>query len=491
MPVRCVGTHPLSGEWRVAVREAGVQAFRPARPLVVVLLAAALAVSPAPAAAQDPPEVDAVTPRRVTARASVDWLSAVRGTGAADGLLNPGNARLRLPEFGGQVELRGNLRVEFGSRLQLVVRPRAIGTADASWGDGLPREDNSEAEAHFTEAYLAWSPASALTVTYGLQNFQWGPAELIAPNNRIFHETGIFRDSLYYVRGRHLLRVNLSPGRQWSIVALAELGANGDDAFRAGERFERQGLVKAEFTTADGASYAGGTVGVTRGIDPWFGGYGMLGLTEGLSVYVDTSHTRGSQAWYPVAVGPRLETSSWDPASAGFPSGALPLSSMPVLNPPQVAFARPFADDDQWRSMVAAGGRYTFARGDDLRVEYLFQQAGWRESDFLRGFEAARFALSEEAFAPYVRPGLEFLGRQFLLLSLRTPELPPRKRLEVQTRYLHAFTDTSRLLFLTGRFEATDRLVLFVSGTVTGGPEHGEFSRLVRSSVVGGTSVTW
>ena len=102
--------------------------------------------------------------------------------------------------------------------------------------------------------------------------------------------------------GKHLLRVNLSAGRQWSLVALAEVGATDDEPFRAGEPFARQALAKVEYTTTERRELRGVTAGATDGAPPWFGAYGSFAVTEGLSVYADTSHTRGSQAWYPVRV---------------------------------------------------------------------------------------------------------------------------------------------------------------------------------------------
>lgn len=428
---------------------------------------AALAACWAPGTVRaQPPEA---APPAVTARLHVDWLSAIRATAPTESILNPGNARLRLPQWVLQTEARGHLRVEAGSRLHVILRPRLSATADWREAAGQPRTPAHEADAEFTEAYLAWTVVPPVTISYGLQNFQWGPAELAAPNNRIFHETGVFRDPLYYVPGRHLLRVNVSAGRQWSAVALAEIGATGRNRFRAGERFARQALAKLEYTTADGASYAGATAGATDGTPWWIGGYGSWTLTEGLSVYADTSHTRGSRAWYPVV----------GAGEAGTPARPLP------------SFARSRAGDRDWNTMAVTGARYTFARGDDVRLEWLFQQAGWRNDDLRLAFGAAYAATSPAAFAPYVLPGLEYAGRQLMLVSLRTPELAPRKRTEVQTRYLHSFTDGSRVLFVTTRMEATDRLVLFGSGTVTGGAAHGEFSRFARGSIALGSSVTW
>ena len=420
----------------------------------------ALLLSAGPVGAQaDRGETPGDAATRVTYRLNVNWLNAVRLSLPSEGELNPDNARLSIPQLFGQTELRGNLRVEFGSRAQLIVRPRVRAFASRARSEGLADRDERDVEADWTELYFSWMPVNAVSVTYGLQNFQWGPAELLAPSNRVFHETGLFRDPIYYVPGRHLLRVNLSAGKQWSVVLLSELGATAQEPFRAGETFARQALAKVEYTTESGGSYVGATAGGTQGEGPWFGGYGMLGLTEGLSVYADASTRRGSEAWYPVL------------------AGVVP------------TFAR--SQEAGWRGLAVLGARYTFARGDDLRVEWLLDDAGWTREQFRLGLAAASIAPSREAFAPYLAPGLEFVGRQLVLLSLRTPDLPPSKHVQIQTRFLQSFTDTSRVLFATGSYDASDALVLFASGTVTGGPPEGEFSRLVRASLVVGATYTW
>jgi hypothetical protein len=94
-------------------------------------------------------------------------------------------------------------------------------------------------------------------------------------------------------------------------------------------------------------------------------------------------------------------------------------------------------------------------------------------------------------FAPYLAPGLEFLGRRLALLSVRVPDLPPRDHVVVHARYLRSFTDGSGVTFATASLETTDRLVLFVSATWTHGGDAAEFSRLARASVLGGAVWTW
>ena len=115
-------------------------------------------------------------------------------------------------------------------------------------------------------------------------------------------------------------------------MALAELGDNGEVDFNAGEPFRRQGQAKLEYAASLGTRLRGRDGGCpSRGRAPWFGEYGSWSLTEGLSAYVDATHTQGSRAWYPVPDG----------------RGA-------------AVFVRRDEDADAWRTLAVAGLRYTF-----------------------------------------------------------------------------------------------------------------------------------
>jgi hypothetical protein len=425
------------------------------RAIGAAALALALAV---PAHAQDATEPP--RPPAVTWRASVEWIGAARWTDPAETPLNPGNARFRIPQFRAQVEARPNVRVELGPRLTAVVRPRGLATTQAAWATGLPRTTGSDASANWTELFVNWRPTDVAHVTYGLQNFQWGPAELLAPSNSLFHETGVFRDQLYYVRGRHLLRVNLSAGRAWSLVALSELGSNGEAPFVAGERFRRQGQIKGEYSAPSGRGYLGLTAGGREGSPPWFGEYASYEVAGGLSAYVDATHAKGSRAWYPVAL----------------PDGG-------------AAFVQSDLDGDRWRTLAVAGLRYTFVAGPDARLEYLHQDAGYRRHEI--DLAALALATSPAAAGPFVAPGLEFLGRRLALVSLRVPDLPPRRQLALHGRYLRSLTDRSGVAFLTAGLDAADAVVLFASASVTHGSATAEFSRLARAGLVAGAVWTW
>jgi hypothetical protein len=423
-------------------------------------MAFALLLAPAGAAAQAPAPADA--PPWLTGRAHLEWIAAVRGLAPAETALNPGNRTFRVPDLVLVTEVRPDLRLDAGNRLRLVVRPRWRGTSEHVWPDGLPHDERTEGEATLTEAFLAWQPRDWLSVTYGLQNFQWGPAELLSPSNRLFHEVGLFRDPLYYVRGRHLARVNLSAGRQWSLVALAELGDNGEPAFREGEHFGRAGQVKLEYAAAAGGRYVGVTAGARAGEPPWVGEYGELGIGEAWALYADAVHQRGSQAWYPVATAPF-----------------------------RAAFDRPHRGDEGLRTLAVAGVRYSFAGGTEVRGEYVHQDAGWSEEAFDLGALAVASEATPQAVNRWLTPGLELTGRRFVLASVRTRELPPARRLSLQGRYLRSLTDGSGVAFVTGSFDASDAVVVFASGSLTHGDEFAEFTRLARATIVAGFVRSW
>lgn len=421
----------------------------------------AILMGAAPAVAQDPTPEASAAPGPVALRWNIEWISAVRGVAPADTALNPGNAVLRIPQLEIQTEVRPNLRLEIRSRLQVIARPRVRASLERAWSSGLPPARREDAGANWTELYASWRPTDVVALAWGLQNFQWGPAELVSPSNRIFHETGVFRDQLYYVPGRHLLRVNLSLGRQWSLVTFGELGATADNAFRAGERFRRAAQAKLEYAGGGGATYAGIVAGARGGSRPWIGGYASVALGEGFSAYVDASAQRGSSAWYPVA------------------------------GPGHAEFRQALRDDGDARWLALLGLRYTFVNGTDARVEYLHQDAGWSRAQFSLAIAALRGTGTRAGLDAYTAPGLEFLGRRLVLASVRWPDLGPGKRVQVQTRYLRSSTDHSGVGFVTASVNTTDALVLFGSAAVTHGGWTSEFSRVVRSSVVAGAVYAW
>lgn len=392
------------------------------------------------------------------ARGSVEWLTAGRWTELAHTPLNPGNAMLAYPQAHVQTELRPNLKLEHGHMLAAVFRPRVLATWDAARFGGAWDEGEADAELEWSEAYLTWRLSDELAMSLGRQNFQWGPAELMSPSNRIFHESGLTRDALYHVRGRDLLRVNASVGSRFSAVLLVELEDNDEPQLVPLEKFTPRAQLKAELTTADGASYLGLTGGGTRDGRGFVGEYAQLTVSDGLFVYADATHAMRRDAFYPqeTPLGPALLQ---------------------------------LRDREKPTTLAVGGLRYNFETGEDIRLEYVYQDGGYTAEEIERAYDIVR---ANPILLPvFAQPGLEVLGRSLVYASVRLPELPPKKHLMLQFRYLRSLTDQSGAAFFTASLDATDSLVAFVSAYGTHGSYAAELSRFVRASLVLGVVQTW
>jgi len=431
-------------------RSPGGAALRAGRTAAVVLAAAVAGGAPRPALAADEP---------LSVQGRIEWLSAGGAVVPRDTAVNPGNRALRLPAASVGTELRPDLRLEHASGLRAVARPRLWAAVEKARVDGIWGAERRDGGAEWLEAYASWRAGPSLEIAYGLQNFQWGPAELMSPSNRLFHETGFARDPRYAVRGRHLARVNVSRGQAFTVVALAELRPNGEEPFVAGEPFEPKAQVKLEWAAPGGGPYVGFTAGAGRLTRGFLGEYLAVPLGGALSVYADAVHAAGSRAWVP---GPD-----------GFAQAA---------------------EGSGPRTLALGGVRFTFEGGADLRLEYVFDEAGWSPAQLLlaaRVAAAAAAAGQGEALAAYLRPGLELGARQLAYASLRLPDLAPSDRTHVQVGYLAALEDGSGAAFATATFDASDSAVLFGTAIGTHGRDHGTLSRLARGTVVLGAAVTF
>lgn len=410
-------------------------------------------------------EQDAASPPAVSARIRLDWLTAAGATLLRETAVNPENAVLQLPSAAATTELRPDLRIEAGRELSAFVRPRLLALAQKPRVAGAWQPETSDASVEWIDLYASWQPDERVAFAYGLHNYQWGPAELVSPSNRIFHANGFLRDPLYVVRGRHLARVNVSAGRVWSAVLLVELRDNGERPFAAGEPFEPKAEAKLEWSDPGGRGYVAVTGGAGKTSRGFFGEYASLSIGDGFSVYADAVHQVGSRAWIPVETAPGV-----------------------------ARFERALADAGL-RTLALGGVRYTFAGGADLRLEYLLDEAGWD----MRSLRLAERAAAVRPGAPplpgevgpWLDPGYELVGRQHAYASLSIPDLPPRDRTAIAVRYLGALEDSSGALFGTASYDATDAVVIFASTTATHGSDHGALSRLARASALVGATVSW
>jgi hypothetical protein len=393
----------------------------------------------------------------------VEWISAARGLLPTEADTNPGNQVLRLPHARLSSELRPSVQVQWGDWLTVVARPHLIGALDKAQVQGEWAEHDAEVEASLTELFGTWVVSDALALSWGLQNFQWGPGELASPSNRLFHETGFMRDPLFRIRGRHLVRVNASVGKALSAVVLVELTENGAPDFVARHDFAPSAHAKLEYADESGRFFVGATASSTLEGEAAVGAYGQAQLIDELALYVDASALHAREAWYPQGDRFELRERSHD----------LPLTG---------SFGAPLG--------VAAlvGARASFDSGAEARVELFYNQAGWSEDDFE---QAQQVVTRSGDVAAWLAPGFELIGQRFVYLSLRVPDLPPMKRVTLQPRALYSATDGSAMAFVTVSTEVGDSATAFLSALATIGDPHDELSRIVRAAVTFGVLQVW
>ena len=399
-----------------------------------------------------------------TFRGRLEWITAAQGTFPRDSEVNPRNLVLEIPQISAQTEVRPDLHIE-GHDILFVARPRILLEGSAASVDGSWQPFKRDASLIWLDLFGSWRVTDWLTVAYGLQNFQWGPAELLSPSNRIFHETGFARDPLYFVRGKNLLRVNLLRGKSLSAVLLAELLDNGEPAFVAGTKFDPKAALKLEWVAESGRAYLGLTGGGGKVARGYFGEYGSVEIVDGLSLYADAVHQAGSDAWVPEKRGDGT-----------------------------VAFAQPHRLAGL-QTLLVGGVRYTFTDGSDIRVEYVFDQAGWDRNQLtLANRAAAAFPPPVDqaaAVADWQRPGFEIIGRHLVYLSMSFVELPPWKRTRLQVRAMEAIEDASMGFFGTVSYDAAEWAVIFLSASWSKGAVDSALARGVQGMVVGGAVVSW
>lgn len=381
----------------------------------------------------------------------------------ADSWLNHGNQLLAVPQATWGTELRLTARVQAGPRWQLVLRPSMAASAQAVAVQDRPTQWPRREDLRWSEAYLYWSGTDALSIACGRQNFQWGPAELLSPSNRLFREVSAFRDASYAARGRDLLRVNLSWGRQWSLVCLAEVHDAGAAPWRAGAAFRRAALAKLEYVGLGGDAYLGLTGGARRGDARWAGAYGTAPITSGLSAYGDAAMQWRARAWYPLAT-----------RGGG--------TTFAVL-------AGPGSDGPQLLGLV--GLRYTAVAAVDARIECLRQSAGYTRAQLTAASLAVAQTPTPASVERWLTPGLEVLGRHLVMVSVLTRELGPPERLSLHGRYLHSFTDRSGVLVTDAALDLGTAWVAYGSLAVAHGDELTEFTRSTRVGGVAGVIWSW
>jgi hypothetical protein len=358
-----------------------------------------------------------------------------------------------------------NLELSEGA-LNLTLRPVARGQVHYRVVKSN-EETESTTSGQWAEAFLSATLSDKLQITYGLQNFQWGPADILSPSNRIFHDNAESKGLTFLSQGKHLLRLNYTWSKDASTIVMVELSKYHEDPdFRAEEEFTQKALLKHEIAWGGGADYAGFVLGTKGSEGAWIGLYGTQTLFAGLSFHADASVERSNHVWYP-----KKSTSP---------------------SPSDTTLEQTAKGEDRGYALVVGGFRYAFENGCDLKLEYLFNQSGYDRNDFellssalqpttLQGAQLLPKTLQRAA-----KPGLDYRAMHYGLVSLRVPDLFSLKDLSLYSRYLLSGYDRSSSSYASLEYGATDSTTLMLAGLFNRGKTGDDLEGAVNWSALTG-----
>jgi hypothetical protein len=383
---------------------------------------------------------------------------------------NPDNKNLGIETQSLSLDLRPSIKAD-GGQFQLIGRPLLktyLARTKISNEDGSERPYSS---ARWLEAYGVLNASDMVIVSYGLQNYQWGAAESLNPSNRIFHETVDSKGLLSAVQGKNLIRVNISWNKQLTSIIMGETEPVKDaEVFRAEEVFESRTLMKHEINWNSGADYVGIVYGAQESGRPWLGEYFNLTLWDGMTLYGDAAHYRNSEAWRPIA----------EPSAINPPANLIQMQQSDIKS-------------NKVHTTAVGGIRYSFAGGSDFRLEYIANTAGWSRDEVKLAISALDIKKNPQQLNDYaitlkrvLKPGLEYRGQKYGLVSLRVPDLFDVKDFNVYTRVLRSLTDGSASIYgsLEYAFWSASTFVLSAYGST--GDVDTELRGVVASNISAG-----
>jgi hypothetical protein len=408
-----------------------------------------------------------------------------------DTAFNPDNLVAMVPDQAVFAEVRSNLQLSFTS-LDLVLRPKLEYRFDHFEEEirlaGGQYQENNELRSYWREVFATWSLGEAMQLSWGLQNYQWGPAEAANPSNPIFRESVLNRSILYETRGKHLLRLQRKLAENWQLMAMAETQEVGPDRYysdldfsdlgsserAAASDFKPQALVRLEYMKE--AQYAGVVLGSQLNGQRYFGEYASWTNEEGSSVYVDAVHRQGSFVKSPVAeLGAMAPTSTTEAQNL----------TLFYQDPKR----------DHFQTFAVIGLRQEWQESD-FRAEWIEYQEGYSRDE------------QEQLLANLHMAGANpFLSQQMLLQAQDTGRIYPGKRLYMlsfrQQKPFALYDSTAYLRYLASAIDGSaqayghwetawnDQLVGFLAFGVGVGSKTSEMSGLVASSLLLGLKESW
>ena len=360
-------------------------------------------------------------------------------------VMNVDNRRLEFPSGHFTSDLRPEMVLK--SRfIKYVVRGRALlDSTSIELKNPDEKKNKSDTKLDLSDAYADLLLKSNLSLVFGLQNFQWGPTELISPTNPFFHFNSQQKSFFYKEKGHVLLRVNYNATDNLNYIFISEPISNNDPYWISEKNFGSKLLLKSEYTFT-GTNYLGLVIGLGEKQRPLFGEYFNWTTETGHSIYFDIKHSAGKYNFSPEKNLFGLYDMVFQDKTGSF------------------------------QTFSTLGFRYEGRT--DFRVEYIYNSAGLKAEEMKNAISAATalsFNLAKN-LTHFFAPGLELLGQHYLYLSLRIPDLGSSNDINLSLRDLISLQDSSQVFQFDFDKGLTDSTVMYAEATYAAGSEKTELT---------------
>ncbi len=364
-----------------------------------------------------------------------------------DSPFNPNNV-LGAPTWTHTLELRPDFQFNLTEKHSLVLRSRHfLQSFETDFTKPDRKRSTQDEDSDLSDLFFSSTWSDSFGTTIGLQNYQWGPAEIFSPSNPFFHFNTNQRSFFFKEKGRALVRANWNPdpnSNRWSIVGTHEPIDNNTRFWTADRDFDPRSALKVEYqfeNPANAFAFIGGQGEKQRG---FIGEYFTWSWTEGISLYGDMQHRQGRANYLPK----RNAFGAYDLVEA---------------------------DDGRVHTLAVLGFRWEGRV--DFRQEFILNEAGY-DSDEWKQVRKSATTLSPNLLknvGRFAEPGLEFRTQTYSYTSLRIPDLGASKMASVGVRWLSSLEHYSSVLQLNYEYNWNDHLVISLEGLQFMGSDNSEF----------------
>lgn len=382
----------------------------------------------------------------------LNWYNRVLNQGVVDSDYNPDNQVAKVPDNTFETDLRPTFNWELDQH-RFKIDPRIITqVTEAEYQGKAHSTDKTEA---FLNEINYQGNFGDHQIALGIQNYQWGPAEMLSPTNPIFRFQFEQRSLFFQQRGRNLVRWNWQITPEWNLVSMVEVTKNGSELPKEDQKFQPNGVVKLERALSKSSDYFGVVAGKTPYRESFVGEYFAMNFTDEFSAYFDARHQHGSKNFYPTS------------------------NALEEFDERE--------EDGGIKTLANFGLRHE-ARVD-FRLEYIYNGVGLDETDWKR----ARNALVtlgpnlRENFKRFYRGGRDDLQRQhYGYASLRVPDIGAKNEYTLFLRHFHSIADSSSSTQFQMDRVTAESFNLYLEASLFNGSKTSEFGSLLRHEISAG-----